>query len=90
MPKLRRNQKLTCIRCGRVVTVSAAGVSRGTIWCCSRPMQQKIKAAPKKAAKRKRTKKKTPKKRVVKRRTVKRKGVRKKAARRTTARRKRR
>ncbi len=96
MPKLRRNQKLTCVPCGRVVTVSSSGASRGTIWCCSRPMQQKTKAAPKKkaakrkATKRKTTKRKTAKRRVVRKKTARRRVVKKKTARKkTTARRRR-
>ncbi|UCF77932.1 MAG: hypothetical protein JSW03_07405 [Candidatus Eiseniibacteriota bacterium] len=65
MPKLRRNQKLTCVPCGRVVTVSSAGVSRGTVWCCAKPMKGKAKAAPKKKAAKKKTARKKARRRVV-------------------------
>ena len=53
MAKLKKGQKMLCVPCGREVVVSSAGISRTTIWCCSRPMQQKSKvvAAKKKAAK---------------------------------------
>ena len=53
MAKLKRGQKMVCIACAREVIISNTGVSRTTLWCCGKPMQQKAKAA---------AKKKTPKK----------------------------
>ena len=57
MAKLKRGQKLVCVPCSREVVISSAGVSRTTLWCCGRPMQQKAKTAPKKTASKKRTSK---------------------------------
>jgi len=51
MAKLKRGQKLVCFPCSREVTISSAGVSRTTVWCCGKPMQQKAKTAKKRAPK---------------------------------------
>jgi hypothetical protein len=57
MAKLKRGQKMVCIPCAREVIISNAGVSRTTLWCCGRPMQQKAKATSKKKPTKKTAKK---------------------------------
>jgi hypothetical protein len=57
MAKLKKGQKMVCIPCAREVVISSAGVSRTTLWCCGRPMQQKSKAAVKKKPAKKKIKK---------------------------------
>ena len=59
MAKLKRGQKLVCVPCSREIVISSAGVSRTTLWCCGRPMQQKAKTvSKKKTTSKKRTSKK--------------------------------
>jgi len=62
MAKLKRGQKMVCVACAREVTISNAGVSRTTLWCCGKPMQQKAKAISKKKTTKKTTTKKKTKK----------------------------
>lgn len=50
--KVKKGTKLVCVACAREVMVSNWGISRTTLWCCKRPMQNKP-AAKRKAAKRK-------------------------------------
>ena len=57
MAKLKRGQKMVCIPCAREVIISNAGVSRTTLWCCGRPMQQKAKTTSKKKTTKKTAKK---------------------------------
>lgn len=42
MVKLKKGQKLVCMPCGRELTISSWGVSNTAVWCCGKPMQQKI------------------------------------------------
>jgi hypothetical protein len=44
MAKLRKGQKLVCVPCGREVLINSSGISRTTLWCCGRAMNQKSKA----------------------------------------------
>lgn len=44
MAKLKKGQKLVCVPCGREVVVSNLGAASTTIWCCSKPMQKKVKS----------------------------------------------
>ncbi len=57
MPKLKRGQKMVCVPCAREVIISSAGVSRTTLWCCGRPMQQKAKTKSSRKSVKKTTKK---------------------------------
>ena len=52
MAKIKKGQKLTCIPCGREVTISNLGIAETTIWCCGRPMKTKSRATAKKKARR--------------------------------------
>ncbi|HDZ76501.1 MAG TPA: hypothetical protein ENH41_00230 [Candidatus Omnitrophica bacterium] len=47
MARLKKGGKLLCVPCGREIIIDACGVSKTTIWCCSRPMKSKSKAKPK-------------------------------------------
>ena len=62
MAKLRKGQNMVCVPCGRQVTISAAGISRSTLWCCGKPMKSGKKTVKKTGAKKKPTNKKTAKK----------------------------
>ncbi len=62
MAKLRKGQNMVCVPCGRQVTVSTAGFSRSTLWCCGKPMESGKKAVKKTDAKKKPAKRKTAKK----------------------------
>jgi hypothetical protein len=55
MPKPKPRQKLVCIPCGREVVVSAAGVSRTSVWCCGKPMRPKTAAKTTRRTKRTKT-----------------------------------
>ncbi len=43
MAKLKKEEKLVCVPCGREVTISNIGISDTTILCCGRPMKHKAK-----------------------------------------------
>ncbi len=58
MAKPKKGAQLVCVPCGREIVVSACGISRTTLWCCSRPMKPKSALKKKKVAKKKAAKKK--------------------------------
>jgi len=43
MAKLKKEEKLVCVPCGREATISNMGISETTIFCCGRPMKPKAK-----------------------------------------------
>lgn len=43
MAKLKKEEKLVCVPCGREVTISNMGISDTTILCCGSPMKHKAK-----------------------------------------------
>ena len=47
MAKPRKGQKLVCVPCAREITISSAGISRTTLWCCGRAMKPKSKVSKK-------------------------------------------
>ena len=66
MAKLKKDQTLECVPCGREVTVTKEGRSLIPVYCCGTPMKQKTKSAIKKKIAGKTTAKKTTKKSVKK------------------------
>jgi len=47
MAKLKKGAKLKCVPCGREIIVDECGISKSTLWCCSRPMKPKSKVKAK-------------------------------------------